>query len=82
MSQNDGALVIPVWFMRIAAGLGGLFVAMFVPWAAWMSVQVIQLTTRMDSVKELSNRVTAVEGATVEHDRAIKRLQKTRVVRP
>lgn len=82
MAQSDGALVIPVWFMRIAAGLGGLFVAMFVPWAAWMSVQVIQLTTRMDSVPELARRVTVIEGTTIEHDRAIKRLQRARVVKP
>lgn len=71
-----GYLNVPEWFLRITAWAATAFVVLFVPWAAWMSRQVIEFGTHLDQIPELSQRITVIETEIDVHGQAIKRLQK------
>lgn len=73
-----GYLQVPEWFLRITAWAATAFVLLFVPWAAWMSRQVIEFGTHLNQIPELAQRVTVIETEVGQQGQAIRRLQKIR----
>ncbi len=45
---NDKDLSIPRWFVRLASGA----IMLAVPWAAWVTVQLISIGVRLDGVSQ------------------------------
>lgn len=73
-----GYLQVPEWFLRITAWAATAFVLLFVPWAAWMSRQVIEFGTHLDQIPAIAQRVTVIETEVGQQGQAIRRLQKIR----
>lgn len=76
-----GYLQVPEWFLRVTAWAATAFVLLFVPWAAWMSRQVIEFGTHLDQIPALAQRVSVIENEVDHHEQAIRRLQKIREFR-
>jgi len=70
-----GYLTLPEWFLRVMAWAVSAFVLLFVPWAAWMSRQVIEFGTHLDQIPALSARVEVIETNVNRHEREIRRMQ-------
>jgi len=75
-------LTLPDWFLRVVAWAATAFVLLFVPWATWMSKQVIDMHVHMDAIPAIVQRVTLIESAVSIQGRQIKRLERIRVIRP
>ena len=66
-ATEEGAMTIPKWFLWVASGVGGIFVAAFIPWAAWVSMTLATLSVKLEATHELRARLNKAETTINEH---------------
>lgn len=54
---------LPAWFIKFIAGVSGGFIALFVPWAAWLTFTTITMNAKIDVVGEVTDSIAKI------HDR-------------
>lgn len=77
------AVAIPMWFARVASWGVGIFIALFVPWGAWVSSNLITIGVKVDStaalttqINDLTQKVTAHVSDTEIHSGALRRVEQ------
>jgi hypothetical protein len=54
---------IPIWFVRLAAGV----LALAVPWAGWVTIQLTAINVRLEATAELRRNVDHVAAQVAGH---------------
>jgi hypothetical protein len=54
--MSDSTWNIPIWFIRLAAGV----LTLAVPWAGWVTVQLTAINVRLEATAELRRNVDAI----------------------
>lgn len=61
------AVAIPKWFAQIAAWTCGIFVALFIPWGAWVSSNLITIGVKVDSTAALTTQLNDMQQKLTAH---------------
>lgn len=64
---NGGGITFPKWFLYVMAGFWAVFVATFVPWAAWVSIALISMQVRSERQAENTRQIEEVKSDLFEH---------------
>jgi hypothetical protein len=72
----NGGFTIPRWFLTVVAGLWAVFLAVFVPWASWMTYSVILMTAKIDDAQSLRARIEDVDKRTTANQFNLLDLQR------
>lgn len=67
-SSSDESVMLPKWFLYVASGCMSVFLALFVPWASWMSVTVLTLSVKIEEWQKVPPEMRQLKG---EFDRYI-----------
>lgn len=61
--DSSTSIAIPHWFVRLAAGM----MTLAVPWAAWVTVQLVTIGVRIEATTELRQTVDRLQAKFTEH---------------
>lgn len=64
---NGSSITLPRWFLWFITGASSIFLALFVPWATWMTTTLITMRVQMDTALEVKAQITVVEGMLQQH---------------
>lgn len=64
--MNNG-VTLPKWFLMVMSGVSTLFLGLFVPWAAWVTITLATLTVKFEDQDDIEKRLNSLTETVNRH---------------
>lgn len=78
MADTNGSVTLPGWFVKLA----GIVLALMVPWASWVTMQLATLGVRMEMAASQNLLVVKLQEKVHENERRLDKLETRMNVDP